>query len=323
MTFNHRLLGRAAWLSCAAYILLASPGCKSTADVAQWNATTKGIDLQGHRGARGLLPENSIPSFLLAADLGADTIELDVVVSKDSQVVVSHEPWFSAEICSHPDGMAVTEAEQHGLNIFTMTYGEIARYDCGLRGNPRFPAQKPTVVTKPLLADAVAALERHVLQKGRPPVRFNVEIKSKPEGDDAFHPVPETFARLVHDVLVSAGTLSRTTIQSFDPRALEAMRKIDATVTLALLVDNDLGLDENLSRLTFVPATYSPDYRLVDVRLVRSVHDYGMALVPWTVNDEGIMAALIEMGVDGVITDYPDRGWRVVDRFRRNASTAH
>lgn len=318
MTFNHKRIGRTFLLVLAVCLLPVSPGCKSAKNTAQPTVLTQQIDLQGHRGARGLLPENSIPSFLLAADLGVDTIELDVVVSKDSQVVVSHEPWFSSEICSHPDGTAVTEDEQHGLNIFAMTYAEIGRFDCGRRGNPRFPAQKATPVKKPLLAEAVSALERHASQTGRKPVLYNVEIKSKPEGDNLYHPAPPAFARLVHEVLSSADVLARTTIQSFDPRALEAVRNVDTMVSVALLVENELGLAENLAGLTFLPNIYSPNYRLVDARLVSDVRQRGVTLVPWTVNDEKAMTELLGLGVDGLITDYPDRGRRVVDAYRES-----
>ncbi len=132
-------------------------------------------DLQGHRGARGLLPENSIPGFLLALEYGVDTIEMDVVVSADSQVVVSHEPWMSAEICSHPDSTAVDEEEAMSLNLFTMSYERIALFDCGSRGNERFPEQEPMSVAKPLLVDALRAVE----SAAETPVRYNIEIKSR------------------------------------------------------------------------------------------------------------------------------------------------
>ena len=137
------------------------------------------FDLQGHRGARGLLPENSIPSFLMASDFGVDTIEMDVVVAADSQVVVSHDPRMSAEICSHPDGTPVTEEDEQALTLFTMTYEQIAAFDCGLRGNQRFPDQEPLSVQKPLLLDALRAIEAH----SEVPLHYNIEIKSKEEGD--------------------------------------------------------------------------------------------------------------------------------------------
>ena len=275
------------------------------------------IDLQGHRGARGLLPENTVPSLLLAVDLGVSTVELDVVVSLDSHVVVSHEPWFSHEICSKPDRTPGTEAEAHELNSFRMTYEEVKRYDCGSRGNARFPQQKKMAVSKPLLSDVIEAVERHAARSDRTPIYYNVEIKSKPEGDNTYHPEPATFARLVYQVLRDADVLKRSTIQSFDPRSLEAAHRLDSSITLALLVDNELGLDGNLDQLSFRPAIYSPNYRLVDRMLVDSLHAIGVRIIPWTVNETAEMESLLHLGVDGIITDYPDRGRAVVDAFAR------
>jgi glycerophosphoryl diester phosphodiesterase len=260
-------------------------------------------DLQGHRGARGLLPENSIPGFLQALEYGVDTIEMDVVVSADSQVVVSHEPWMSAEICSHPDGTAVGEEEAMSLNLFTMSYERIALFDCGSRGNERFPEQEPMSVAKPLLMDALRAVET----AAETPVRYNIEIKSREDGDGVFHPDVDTFAHLVHEVIVKLDVMGRTTIQSFDPRALESYHRIAPEATLALLVSNERGFQGNMDRLSFPPQIYSPNHNLVDRALVDSVHSAGLTIVPWTINETARMRELLDLGVDGLITDYPDR----------------
>lgn len=272
------------------------------------------VDLQGHRGARGLLPENTVPAFRRALELGVNTLELDLAVSKDGRLVVSHEPWMSAGICTTPDGQPVPEAEAQEHNLYVMTYDEIARYDCGSRGNARFPEQVPMRVAKPLLDSVIVMAEHYAAAHGRPPVRYNVEIKSKPEHDGRHHPEPPAFARLVHEALAAHGVLARTTVQSFDPRALEAMHALDPTATLALLVDNDLGLEANLERLTFTPDVYSPHHRLVDRALVEAAHRRGIAVLPWTVNDVETMRRLVALGVDGLITDYPDRGRAALGR---------
>jgi len=260
-------------------------------------------DLQGHRGARGLLPENSVPGFLLALEYGVDTIEMDVVVSADSHVVVSHEPWMSPEICSHPDGTVVGEEEAMSLNLFTMPYERIALFDCGSRGNERFPEQEPLSVVKPLLADALRAVE----SAAETPVRYNIEIKSREDGDGVFHPDVDTFALLVHQVIEKLDVMGRTTIQSFDPRALESYHRMAPEATLALLVSNEWGFQSNLDRLSFLPQIYSPNHNLVDRALVDSVHSAGLTIVPWTINETARMRTLLDLGVDGLITDYPDR----------------
>ncbi len=310
---NHHPLRRA--LRSIVWPAILAIGCTPSGDL-NAQSGTPAIDLQGHRGARGLLPENSIPAFLRAIDLGVDTIELDVSVTADSQVVVTHEPWFSHEICSKPDGSAIDESEARNLNIYQMTYAEVTQYDCGLLGNPRFPTQTRVAAVKPQLSAAIATAEGHEAPSGPAKLLYNVEIKSKPERDDVYHPAPERFARLVYDVLAEGGVLDRTTIQSFDPRALEEVHRIDSTVSLSLLVDNDAGFVRNLSRLSFQPDIYSPNYRLVDSVLVGQAHSMSIRVIPWTVNDEATMQALLALGVDGLITDYPDIGRRVIDAAR-------
>lgn len=265
------------------------------------------FDLQGHRGARGLLPENTIPSFLRAVDLGVDTIEFDVVVTAGRLVLVSHEPWFHENISTKPDGSAVTPEEATDLNIFRMTYDEIQQYDVGNRGHVNFPDQQPVAATKPLLSDAIQAIEAHVAQRGLDPVHYNIETKSRPEWYGVMVPEPDDFARLLYDELVDLGILDRVLIQSFDVNTLIAVREIDPELPLVLLVDNDLTLQNNLDLLGFVPAVYSPNYQLVTPALVEEAHEQGMKVIPWTINQTEEMRQLLEMGVDGIITDYPDR----------------
>ncbi|TVQ15837.1 MAG: glycerophosphodiester phosphodiesterase, partial [Balneolaceae bacterium] len=185
------------------------------------------FDLQGHRGARGLLPENTIPSFLLAADVGVNTIEFDVVVTADRRVLVSHEPWFHHHITTRPDGRAVTPEEAMDLNIYRMTCDEVQQYDVGIRGHVNFPDQQPMAAVKPLMADAIQAIEAHVDERGLNPVLYNIETKSLPEWYGVMVPEPEDFARLLYDELAGLGVLDRVFIQSFDVNTLIAMRAID------------------------------------------------------------------------------------------------
>lgn len=289
-----------------AFLLIFLTGCASTNPM----RTSDTFNLQGHRGARGLLPENSIPSFIRAVELGVPTIELDVVVSKDNQVVVSHDPWFSAEICSLPSGDPVPAERQREYRLYEMNYEEIAGFDCGSRGNPHFPRQQKLSVSKPLLRETILAIERYVNEHNLPPVHYNVEAKSNPDWDGVMTPEPDAFVPLIHDVLTETGVLARSNIQSFDIRILQAVRKIDATLTLALLVGNssEHDLSRNLDQLGFTPEIYSPHYQLVDETLVEEVHRRGMKIIPWTVNTLEEMVRLKELGVDGIITDYPDLG---------------
>lgn len=271
------------------------------------------FDLEGHRGARGLLPENTIPAFLKALEIGVTTLELDLAVSRDKKLVVSHEPWFSSEICSAPDGQPIAkEVEMHHL-IYEMTAEEIARYDCGKRGHPRFPTQQPMPVSKPLFRDMVLAVEARRKELNLPPVDFNIETKSTPEGDSRLHPEPEEFVEIIHRETRELGILDRIILQSFDVRTLHIMRKLDPSTRLSLLVENELSFEENLKQVGFTPHIYSPDYALVNEALIAAAHQRGIKVIPWTVNDVEEMKHLAGLGVDGLITDYPDRGRFLVE----------
>ena len=274
-----------------------------------------GFDVQGHRGARGLMPENTMAAFRKALELGMTTLELDVVITKDEQVVVSHEPWMSSTICSLPSGDPIPPSKGRKYRIYDMTYAAVKQFDCGSRGHPRFPEQEAMAAHKPLLRDVIEMAETYMAQEQRPPVFYNIETKSLPSSDGTFHPGPETFAQLVYSVLGEAGVQVRTTLQSFDVRTLQVAEKEDWPVRLALLVSrgDDDGVQANLDRLGFRPDIYSPDYRLVDRQMVLRAHGWGMKVLPWTVNDPDTMRRLKEMGIDGLITDYPNRAQFLIE----------
>ncbi|HLT82289.1 MAG TPA: glycerophosphodiester phosphodiesterase [Cyclobacteriaceae bacterium] len=265
------------------------------------------FDVQGHRGARGLKPENSIPAFLTALDYGVTTLELDLAVTSDRRLVVSHEPWMSAAICLTPDGKPISRSREKAYNIYEMTYEEVAAFDCGSRGNKAFPDQQPMPVSKPLLRDVIAAVEDHIRSVSRYEVDYNIEIKSSPDGDGKFHPPPAEFSDLVYELLDQYLPMRRVVIQSFDFRVLQYWRKKYPDVRLAALVENAGSVSGNLKRLGFNPSIYSPYYKLVTRDMVRYLHRRGIRVIPWTVNDESDMLSLKALGVDGFITDYPDR----------------
>ena len=267
------------------------------------------FDLQGHRGARGLAPENTLPAFRRALELGVTTLEMDVVVAGDGTVVVSHEPWMNADICRTPAGGRIAAHDERAHNIYEMDYDQVASYDCGSLRHPDFPEQAPQAASKPRLREVLDVAEAYVETHDRPPVFYNIEVKSRPGWDETFHPEPESFARRVLSVVAAGGVAARTTIQSFDPRILEAIHQQNDGGRTALLVDwsGAKGLEESLAALSFCPDTYSPHARLVEEALVAAVHERHMALIPWTVNDPEDMRRLIALGVDGLITDYPDR----------------
>lgn len=275
------------------------------------------FDVQGHRGARGLMPENTLPAFRKALELGVTTLEMDVVVSADSEVVVSHEPWFSARICSKPDGTPVTQAEERSLTLYSMSYEEIARFDCGSRTLPEFPGQRSEPAPKPLLREVIRMAESYVLERRRPPVRYNIETKSRRAWDGKLHPEPRIFTELLRSVLAESGVLGRSTIQSFDLRTLREARRLEPGWSTSLLAGRVVApfLGLNLRRLGFIPDIYSPHYLSLSGRMIRRAHEAGMHVIPWTLNTEEAIEAAVRMGVDGLISDFPDRVLRVLEQF--------
>lgn len=265
------------------------------------------FDLQGHRGARGLRPENTISAFIEGVNQGVRTIELDVVISKDSQVVVSHEPFFNHSICLDSSGKAIAEADEKKWNIFEMTVADIRKFDCGSIGNPRFPEQKKRKDKKPTLTEAIQAVEAYAKNRGIRSLYYNIETKSRPEWDNKYHPTPEVFVKLLYNTLGKLNVLHRTFIQSFDVRTLQAFRKLNPQTKLVLLVENKDGFDANLQKLGFDPAVYSPYYKLVTPELIAKAHAKKIQVIPWTVNKVDEAEKLKKMGIDGIITDYPGK----------------
>ena len=263
----------------------------------------KGFDWQGHRGCRGLKPENSLPAFLHALEFPAvTTLELDLAVSKDGQLIVSHEPFFNPAICLQANGTPFTDSTARQLPLMQLTSLEIRSFDCGSIGNPRFPQQEKMRVYKPTLREVILAVRAQ-----KPNIRWNMEIKSQPEWDGIAHPKVDEFARLLIEELRFHGIENLTTVQSFDTRALEAMHRQAPNIPLAYLIENQDPLEQNMTRLSFVPAIYSPYYLTVNKKMVNACRNRQMKLVPWTVNDVPAMRRLIRLGVDAIITDYPDK----------------
>ncbi len=277
------------------------------------DSAKKAFDVEGHRGARGTYPENSIPGFVYALELGVTTLEMDVVVSSDGKLVVSHDPWMSSAICLHPDGTPVTKDEEASLNLYRMNYDEIRRYDCGSRGNKRFPSQNKMAAYKPLLSEVIDTIEKIIRQKNISPVNYNIETKCAPSGDNIFHPAPAEFTAMLLEEIRKLGVEKRVIVQSFDIRTLQEMNGLAPEIRLAFLEEAGGEFSSKISDLGFTPAVYSPDYHLLNESLIVRSHSQGMLVIPWTVNDTSEMKRLIDLGVDGIITDYPNDLLKLVD----------
>ncbi|MCB0642879.1 MAG: glycerophosphodiester phosphodiesterase [Phaeodactylibacter sp.] len=282
--------------------LLAVAACTNSSTMSE------NIDWQGHRGARGLLPENTVPAFLKALEFPeVRTLELDVVLSKDHQLIVSHEPWMSHHICSHSNTMPVRESQEDFLNIYQMTYQQILTFDCGSRGHERFPEQVPQIAHKPSFPEVVEAVNAYCAENNRPLPHYNIEIKAEADWDNKFTPPPAEYVTAVLACLDSLELNGRLNIQSFDTRILEEVRQRAPEIPLAYLVDSVGSVAGSLEALSFKPEIYSPNFAMVNRNVVETVHQLNMRLIPWTVNEIAAMQTLIEIGVDGIITDYPNR----------------
>lgn len=264
-------------------------------------------EIHGHRGCRGLMPENTIPGFKLAVRQGIDWIEMDIVISGDGKIVVSHEPWMNPMICTTPKGDTLTLDEGMAINLYTMPYKEINDYDCGLRPHPDFLDQEQKSANKPLLSRVIEEVEEHVVLYGLHMVGYNVEVKSKPEWYGIYQPEPKEYARILMQEIQELNIDERLILQSFDIAILEEIRKIDSSIEIALLVDNDQGFEANMAKLSFVPEHYSPHERLVTSELIEKVRAQDMEIHVWTVNERERMQQMIDLHVNGIITDYPDR----------------
>lgn len=264
------------------------------------------FDWQGHRGARGLVPENTVPAFLKALSLNVRTLEMDAAISQNGDVIISHEPWFSHEISTTPDGGAVSDETEKNYLLHQMTTADIQEFDVGSRGNERFPQQEKMAIHKPTLEEVVTAVNKYCQANNQTTPYYNIEIKSKPEWDVELAPIPAKFAKILLAEVNRLGIHDKTCIQSFDPRSLLAVNELDKTIMTAYLIENINPFAENMEKLDFIPTIYSPYFQLITDTLVQQVHTKGMDLIPWTINSVEDMKRMKALGVDGIITDYPN-----------------
>ena len=287
------------------------------------------FDLQGHRGARGLAPENTLAGFTRALAVGVTTLELDTGVTKDGVVVVSHDRLLNPDHTRDADGRFL---DATGRSLRTLTYAQLQQYDVGrLRPGSgyaaAFPEQQAVDGERiPRLVDVFAMVQK----SGNRKVRFNVETKIDPTQPEQTA-TPEEFAIALIEVIRDAGMASRTTIQSFDWRTLVLVRKLAPEIAIVALTDQqpdedtmEVGKpgasiwlggfdvdDHGGSVPKLVQAlgakTWSPHALDLTPALVIEAHSLGLNVVPWTVNDPEGMERAIALGIDGLITDYPDR----------------
>jgi glycerophosphoryl diester phosphodiesterase len=260
----------------------------------------------GHRGCRGLEPENTLDGFLEAIRWGANALEMDLVVSKDGLLVVSHEPYMKAELCLKPDGSELKKEEEHLYNLYQMPYSAIKAFDCGSKFHVDFPRQKKTKAYKPLLSEVIEKVEHFLASEKLAPVLYDLEIKSEPGAYNLSQPAPATFAQMVADFIDHHRLADRVIVRSFDPAPLQYLHQHHPELRLALIVENNQSAAENIARLGFTPFMYSPEYVLLTKEEMAYLKALPVYVVPWTVNTAEEMKEMLRLEVDGIITDYPD-----------------
>jgi len=291
-------------------------------------ASAQAFDLQGHRGARGLAPENTLEGFAHALSIGVTTLELDLAMTRDNVLVVSHDRRLNPDHTRGPDGKFL---DAEGPPIRTLTLAELQTYDVGrLKPGSAYaaalPEQRPADGAR---IPTLAALFGEVARAGADHVRFNIETKITPTSG-AETPDPEAFAAAVAAAIRAAGLTARTSVQSFDWRTLTAMRSIAPEVERVCLTAEALNFDTikrgepgpspwtaglDIDDFGSVPhlvaaagcAVWSPLYRNAKPDDIKAAKALGLKVIPWTVNERADMERLIALGVDGLITDYPDR----------------
>ena len=261
--------------------------------------TYNNFDIQGHRGARSVRPENTIPAFDYALQVGVTTLELDTVVTKDNVVVVHHNLTMNRDLCRIANG----QKPKKNIYIRNLNLQQVKSYDCGSIANPRFPKQVLQPGTKIPTLEEVFKFVKNSKHPSAKTVLFNIETKSDPSKPKA-QPQPETFVKLILDLAQEQQLLHRITIQSFDHRTLIAAHKLQPKVTRAALFEKR---PKDILKATqeAKSSIFSPYHKWLTKKDVQLLQKNGIKVIPWTANDETVWKKLIHLQVDGIITDDP------------------
>lgn len=269
--------------------------------------------IHGHRGCRGLFPENTLPAFLHALQLGVDVLEMDVVLSADKQVVVAHEPWLSAKLGLSPEGLPIDPKNEQAYNLYKLPYAVIRQSLVGTLPHPGFPTQQQVATYRPLLKEVLETAESFCQQASRSPVGYSIEIKSSRETEGRFHPAPLEFAATVL-AAIPPHLLPRTTLLSFDPRVLQKVRQLLPKARVCLLIETPFLPENVFDPLGFIPDAFGPDYTFLDETIFAKVqHLYPqLETVPWTINEPIEIVRFAKMPVNGITTDFPNYALQVI-----------
>jgi glycerophosphoryl diester phosphodiesterase len=261
----------------------------------------------GHRGTRGLMPENTIPAMNAGLAEGANTVEMDLHITKDGKVVVYHDESFNPDYTLMPDGSEIPVKERTKYTFYQMNYDEIRKFDIGTKPYPAYPKQKRMRSYAPLIGEMIDSVDLFAKANKLPPPFYLIEIKSAEKTDGFDQPAPDEYMKIVMKVLDAKNLGNRMIIQSFDMRPLQVIHRTHPKVATGYLTsDKTTTFEGDVAKLGFNPIFYNPYYKLVTADMVKKCHDKGILITPWTVNTVAEMKAIKGLGVDGIITDYPN-----------------
>ncbi len=262
---------------------------------------------EAHRGGRGLMPENTIIAMQDAMNYDAiTTLEMDTHITKDGNVVVTHDDYLSPSFMLMPDGKEIPTSDSKKFAIYQMDYEQLKAFDIGTKINKGFPEQKKIKTYIPLLADLIDTVQKDIKLKNKKQLFYNIETKCDAAGDNMVNPTPDVFVKLLMDVIEQKKITPYVVIQSFDKRTIQIINQKYPKVKTSYLVSNKKSYEENMAELGYKPFILSPNYNMVDEILVKKAHSDGVKVIPWTVNTKKEINNLKALKVDGIITDYPN-----------------
>lgn len=256
---------------------------------------------------RGLYPENSLPACIHALELGVDGLEFDLVCNKAGEVILSHEPWFNHEISLNPLGKRIPKSKEQSYDLYHMSYKDIQTYDVGSKAHPKFTSQVKLKTYKPILREVFSEIKIWCAKKGKPVPEFYVEIKRKPEWDNEFLPPLPAYVDYILRDLNTLGKNDLIHIMSLDIELLNHIHLKAPQYKLVMLSENRKSIQRDIDELGFTPWAYAPTFKKIKAETQKWATEKDIKLIPWTVNEEEDIGNMLQLGVFGIISDFPDR----------------
>lgn len=262
---------------------------------------------EAHRGGRGLMPENTIPAMLFTLkNYPVTTLEMDTHITKDGEVVVTHDDYLSWAFTLLPNGSEIPKADAKKYAVYQLNYDNLKSFIVGAKPYDAFPQQQQVKSYIPRLGDLIDSVQYYIKSNHKKQCFYDIEIKSTVKGDDVLHPKPEKFAELVLAVVKRKGILNYTVIQSFDKRVLQFIHQKYPEVRLNFLVNNNKSYEEHIEELGFKPFIIGSSHKDFNPEIIGKAHADGVKVLTATVNTEEEIEQLKALKIDGIMTDYPN-----------------